>query len=114
MSFDYSGLDNTAKSLISKFGRSVTIRSYSNSGDEADPVRTQSDVLATAVVTDFKNSEVDGTLILQSDKKFLISSLSTPEKDDVIIDQGSEYQVLNVELINPGDTVLLYKAQGRL
>ncbi len=113
MSFDYSDLDLTAKELIADFGRSAILRTKVNSGLAYNPTITPTNTGITVVATKYSSFDVDGSLILATDKKFLMSSLVEPEKADIIVDGGVEYNIENVEVVAPGDTTILYKVQAR-
>jgi hypothetical protein len=57
---------------------------------------------------------VDGTLIQMGDKKVLCAAegLTKPAPGDIVED-GSEYRVVAVQEVGPGDTPILYKLQVR-
>ncbi len=112
MAFDYSALRNTAITLINKFGRTATRRVVTNSGSEFDPTQTNVDTPIVGAFVGFSNREIDGTLILATDKKMI--SYDSVAIDDKIIDASIKYVVKNVDTINPGDTVLIYKIQLRV
>lgn len=100
-------------SLISRIGRPVTVRTFVNSGSNFDPVHTPTDTPATAAVFDFEASEVDGSIIQANDKDINLSSTVPVDLQSVIIDNGIEYTLINVEEVGPGGDVLMYIAQGR-
>ena len=100
-------------SLVSRLGRAVTVRVYTNSGTSFDPTRTAADTAATAAVFDFEARETDGSIIQANDKEFVLSSSVPVTQQDAIIDNGVEYSVVNVEQVGPGGSVLMYIVQGR-
>lgn len=108
-----SSFKGNITSLVSRLGRSVTVRTFVNSGPAFDPVRTPTDAPATAAVFDFEASEVDGSIIQANDKEFVLSSTVAIDKQAVIIDGAIEYTLINVEEVGPGGDVLMYVAQGR-
>lgn len=114
MTFSYAGLNQKTKDLITKFGRSVTLRRRVNSGTAYNPTVTPTDIAATVVATKYNSFEVDGALILKTDKKFIMSSTVVPASDDLIVDGDATYSIINIEVVGPGDTVVLYKIQGRI
>jgi hypothetical protein len=99
--------------LIDREGRPVTVRAFVNSGSNFDPTRTPTDTPATAAVFDFEASEVDGSIIQANDKDINLSSTVPVDLQSVIIDNGIEYTLINVEEVGPGGDVLMYIAQGR-
>lgn len=113
MSFDYSGLQSTATRLISKFGRDFTLRTLIKSGPSYNPVIVNSDQTIKGVFTKFKAGEVDGTLIQSSDKMVIVDSAVIPSVDQRIADGSSEYSIVNVDEIKPGEVGMIYKVQAR-
>jgi len=111
MSYDYSNVQATAISLINKFGRTITHRTTTSSGDEFDPVIVNNDTSITAVMIGYEAKEIDGTLIKTNDKMILTyTSINTK---DEILDGAIKYEVVNVNEVKPGDTPLIYKVQIR-
>lgn len=115
MSF-YAGLSKTAQKLIAEKGRTVTLR---RAGDIVyDPATdtmtsSQTDTSVKGVFTSFKQSEIDGTLILRGDKKLLLAAGIEPQGNDVIVDGTTQYRVVEIMAVHPGDTVILYTLQVR-
>jgi len=109
--FDYSGLRATAIRLIDKFGRTVTRRTITNTGPTWNPVQTPVDTPIKGAFVNFSKNEIDGTLILATDKKLL--TYDEVVMTDIVLDYSIEYVVKNIDTINPGDTVLIYKVQLR-
>jgi transketolase C-terminal domain/subunit len=100
-----------ALAQIADKGRTVTLRTETNSGTGYDPTISNSDASIKAVITKFTASEIDGTLIQANDKRLITTTEITAQQ--LIIDDGIEYEVINVDEIKPGDTAILYKAQIR-
>lgn len=118
MSYDYSGLAQTALDLIENFGRPVTLRRNTRviDGVEGTATTTGRDIQATAVVLGMSASyaqqiTANGGSIHQGDRMALIAD-AQPLISDLLID-GARWQVLSVDELRPGDTALLYKAQVR-
>lgn len=112
MSYNYGPISATAKKLIDKFGRSIKRRTSTNTGTDFDPVITNVDTDMIGAFTSFKNSEIDGTLIKATDMKILTySEVSTEDK---IVDGSIVYSVVNVDVVQPGATKILYKVQVRV
>src|ERR1700754_1365564 len=97
-----------AKKLIAKYGRSLILRpanggtfdptTFTFSGSSAD------DVPCRGVVSDYKTNEIDGTDILRTDQKILLSADVTPNHNDKIIDGATIYTIVNISPLQPGDT----------
>lgn len=106
--YNYGPIAATAIRLISEFGRTVTLRTIAKSGTSYDPILTNTDTSIKAVVTAFKASEIDGTLIMATDKKLITTSAVTTV--DKIIDGSIEYSIVAVDEVKPATTALVYKA----
>jgi len=109
-----NGFNTKIPSLISRLGRSVLVRTYANTGTSYDPTLTPTDAPATAAVFDYEASELFGSVIQREDKLILISSLSVVAKTDKIVDGGTEYTIVNLEKVGPGDETFYYRIQGRV
>jgi len=109
--FDYSSLRNTAITLINKFGRTATKQTITTTGDEWNPIITEVETDIVGAFVNFSKNEIDGTLILSTDKKVL--TYDEVLLTDIILDDSIEYAVKNVDPINPGDTKLIYVVRLR-
>lgn len=110
----YDKLSATAERMIEKYGRSVALVSITKSGTDYDPIITETSVNAKMVESRFTSNEVDGTLILSSDKKFIVGSSSNLSIDMKISDNGKKYSIVNIMETRPGSTLILSKIQARL
>lgn len=108
------GFSRRIKRLINREGRSITHRTYTNSGvDDFNPTQTPSDTTVVGIVFDFESTEIDGSIIQQHDKEIVIASDQVINKEDKIIDNGIEYSIVAMEETQPGDDVFMYIIQGR-
>ncbi len=107
------GVADEITAMIQAIGRDVTLRIYTTTGPDYDPVRTPNDVIGRATITDFRAKETDGTIIQSNDKRAHISSVSTLTKETKIIDGLIEYQIENLRTVAPGSETFLYIAQLR-
>lgn len=120
MTYDYSRLANTALRLIAKYGRSVTLRSVT-AGTYDPATRTKSgastsDATVSMAFNNYTQNQIDGEVIRRDDLEGLLaaSGLTTaPENGDIVIDGSNQYKIVNVDVIQPGDTVIVYKLQLR-
>lgn len=136
MSFDYTGLLSTADDLITRFGRTVTLKRPSQTPDDpAKPwAKRQDDATATddisvstiGVFLDPKRgnrvlsssarptsevSEKEARLLLTADSDF--PSDVGPDWY-VIDDDGTRWDLLDIKPIRPGPTLLYFDARVRL
>ena len=105
--FDYSGVIATAKSLINKFGKSMVRITSVAGGEEWNPTIVETSTNITGVMTAFKSNQIDGTLILASDKQILTYY------EVVVGDKVDGFNVVDVDIIAPANDKILYKVQVR-
>jgi hypothetical protein len=111
MAFDYAGKAALAERLIEKFGRTVTLRQSSLSGDEWEPTLANSDVSITCVDLDQDVRNRAGELVEQGRRTLLVSTSAgvTPkEKDKVVIDT-KVHEIDSVQQLAPGGINVLWK-----
>ena len=115
---NYDRFVSTAIKQINDKGRTVILR---NSGNGSfDPITSTftdgatTDRSPKGLFTEYNAKEIDGSIIIRGDKKVLIADLSSPpDNSDILIDGTDEYSVINVGVIQPGDTPILYILQVR-
>lgn len=119
---DYVSLAATAERLIAENGRDVTLVKRSETpADAGKPWRgtTADDTSITVkgVVIPFEAEDQDGDLFRREDKQaFVAADATSPneiESFDELDDGSDTYKIINVELIHPGDTRVLYVLQVR-
>lgn len=116
MTFAYAGLASTATRLIDNFGGDVTLRiKTEGSYDPITGVNTDTFVenVVLGVKLNFKNSDIDGTLIRQGDVKVIFDGTFTVTQDDLIIIGSDKYEIIDAVPLNPGDTRLITTVQCR-
>lgn len=117
MSYDYSGVRSTAERLIAKFGQPATlITMTATGGDPWNPVTSESETPVTVAVFDFKNSDVDGTLIQQNDKRVYLSTnglSAVPETGNKLEVGGVRHEIISVSPLAPGGVDVRYELQVR-
>lgn len=120
---DYTSLAATAKRLIEKNGRTVTITKMSQTpADPAKPHRARNaaadtSVTPTAVVVPFESEQVDGSNVMVDDKMVMVAQESVSGVDlesfDRLTDGSDEYDIVKVKKVNPGPTSVVYMIQVR-
>ncbi|RZJ47429.1 MAG: hypothetical protein EON87_00920 [Brevundimonas sp.] len=108
----------TAKEMITEFGAPGAIRRQSPgagpSYDPGPPIAT--DHHATMVMTKFSNREIDGQRILSTDRKALVAPGAEVEpttSDLLVTADGATLTIVNVEVLRPATTTILWKLQVR-
>ena len=108
----HTNLAKTALQLITKMGKSVTIRtpSITYPVNPYDPVEAVSDETAVAVVEQIRQHEIDGTVIQTGDRKYLVAARDlavAPAVGSRVVD-GVEMEIVKVEPVSPGGTDIVY------
>jgi hypothetical protein len=114
MDFDYEGLKiEVAEPLIEKFGKTVTL---TQPGVATGPVYNPTPGVPTAysvkaVELTIKQSHIDGTLIQQGDRMFLVSTKNAPEPamNNTMTVDGQLLQVIVIKPLKPGPVTMLWK-----
>ncbi|MNR37518.1 hypothetical protein D3C85_1555430 [compost metagenome] len=116
--FDYARAAAMAERLIRKFGALGAIRRQTpGSGpsyDPGEPIIT--DHPAHIVLTDYSNREIDGQRILATDRKALVEpaiGIEPTTSDLLVTADGATLTIVNVDLLRPATTTVLYMIQAR-
>lgn len=120
MSF-YIEMQSIADSLMSQYGQLVTL-THKTAGTYDPATGTAATTTTTeigrGVVFDYSRtkdglSQADGTLILQGDKKLLLSpvGITAPKLDDTVIANSITFVIKNIKSLNPAGTVVMYECQ---
>lgn len=118
--FDYTRARATADRLLTRFGRTATLRQTTVSGGDGwDPGSGTETVVDTSIicaVTDYAVAEVDGTLIQATDRRVFVSAQGvsvTPVPADVLIIGSGQLSIVNVRPLSPAGTTVLWEVQAR-
>lgn len=117
MSF-YSDMQQTANSMLSEFGQSVTItRKTSGAYDPAfgSVTITTTTQTGTGAIFDYGDRDINGTLVLQGDKKLLLSQIGIDdiEVNDTVTLGSNTYTVTNVKTLDPAGTNVMFVCNVR-
>jgi hypothetical protein len=114
----YDDLQKTAGNMLGQFGQSLTITSKSVGA--YDPATGASIVTGTTktgigAIFDYGTKDIDGQLVLQGDKKLILSQIGIDniDVDDTVTIGSKVYTVIMVKEINPGGTNVMYICQLR-
>lgn len=124
---DFTSLRATAERLISENGRDVTLVKRLRTADDVakpwrgPPVGPDLTIVAKAVFVEFEEEDFDSTLVRRGDKRALISAkvvealdaTTMLEEFDTVLDNTVEWKVVNVVVIEPGTSRVLYDVQLR-
>lgn len=107
--FNYTPLANSAKRLIDRFGYDATISRKVAGVTTTFPVRI--------VMTEYKPAEKDGQLILQTDRKAILSAVGltiTPDPEtDQLVEGGNPLRIVTVTPTAPAGVAIVYELQVR-
>lgn len=122
MSF-YTEMQAVADTAINEYGQKVSI-THKTVGNY-DPLSSTAAISTTmqvgnGVIFDYTAikdgiGQADGTLILQGDRKLLLSAvgITAPNIDDTVVANGITYIIKNIKSSNPAGTVVMYECQLR-
>ncbi|HGI9867215.1 TPA: hypothetical protein ACJVS1_004804 [Salmonella enterica subsp. enterica serovar Montevideo] len=68
----------------------------------------------TGIDQQYKQSEIDGTVIQTGDKKILLTAETAPEQGDHLTDGVNRWNIITITPVKPAREVLLYSLQVRL
>lgn len=109
--YNYTNFELLAVRLINKFGRAITRRVQTKSGDDWNPTLTNVDTQIMGVVMAYDTKEVDGELIRIDD--FRLLTYDTVEVGDKIVYDTVVYEVVRVQTTQPAETKIIHKVQLR-
>ena len=106
-----------ADEMIDEFGQDGVLRRLTTTGPDYDPVEgAPDDHPAVFAVLDYTNREIDGTRILATDKKALLSVgdlTIVPGTDDQLVIGGIAHAIIQVKPLAPAGMVLFWELQVR-
>lgn len=114
----YSNLAATAARLLTKYGRSMTLRqagAATYNPATGQNTASTTDTTCHGALLDFTDGQTThaGSLIEVGDKRLLLESSVQPKLENLVIIGGTPWVVKGLKEINPGGTVVLYDARVR-
>lgn len=100
--------------MIEKYGRQASIISFTKTGTAYNPIISETLTSIYLLQSEYKSSEIDGTLIQTNDKRFLIYSETPISTENKILDNNKKYSIMAIKETMPGSVNLLYEVQARL
>lgn len=117
MAFDYSDFADLAAEMLAEYGQVGELERPTFTGPKHTPVMGEPEIYpATFVLTSFKSREIDGTRILQSDKRAIIApglAVAPMTSDWLVEANGDRFRLLDCMTIRPATTTIAYVAQVR-
>lgn len=117
MSDFYAKLAAGASELLGDKGQTFTFRRVA--GRVIDPITGAVTPGATTthsapgVMTSLKKDFIEGAMVEQGDRQFIIDSSFEPEPTDKVIFDSEEWRIAAIEPVSPGGVPLIYKIQAR-
>lgn len=114
MTYNYAPIAATAEKLLAKFGSAITLSR--KTGDSVDPITgtvtagTDASVITTGLLTPYPDKMVDGTRILKSDRKLVLSNEHAPLPTDKPVIGGESWAIVDIETVKPNgvDAVVFF------
>lgn len=128
---NYASFRNLAERLIEENGRDLSLvrRDQGNPVDPTKPWRDSTEaaeitVVVKGVVIEFEKEDFDGSLVRRGDKRILIADKSVIDEGgsaanlqiedyDHILDETVRWKILDANVIEPGDTRIMFDLQVR-
>jgi hypothetical protein len=112
----YSDLAAVATRLLTDKGQQVTFSRETSTGFDPEAginTTTTSTITGYGAAFDYNSSEIDGTIVVKGDIRFLFEAGSAPQQDDVVTIDSIIYRVMAVKTTSPAGTAVLYECQLR-
>lgn len=115
MSYDYAPIAATALRLVERFGRPLALRTLTKSGDAWNPTVSESDATVTGIVRQYTSREAASDGVIPSrDQLAIFAGNVTPSAGQRLVDGNRVFEIVSVQTVKPGDTVLAHFVQVRL
>lgn len=137
MSFYENLRDNTAYPLIKRFGTPIVIERTSDTAiwertydpitmsflwtnpstgatSVTQPEATKQVFSGFAVLTNFEDEAIDGTVIKASDRRLLVTKIPEPKSGDIYTIGTTVCKYVDHKTIAPGNTPVVYIIQARI
>ena len=116
--FDYAKSARTSERLLRKFGAVGAIRRTTTEGGSSFEPGTEviTDHPAIMVITAYSSRDIDGTRIMATDQKALLEpalGIEPTTSDLLVTADGSTLTIVNVDVLRPSTTTVLWKLQVR-
>ena len=112
-------VSNTARGLLTKYGQAVTcVKDNTSDLDPTDGTIIEypadTNYIGVGYPSQFKDNQIDGTLIKRSDTRLILSSTTVPDNNDILTFSGVAYTAINVQKITAQGNNVIYIVQCRL
>ena len=107
----YDRSATTALRMLTKYGQAVTMSSIATgSYDPATGTQATTTTTATHVgaLTNHNAKDIDGSLIMQGDKKLLLNAGASIKTDDTVTISNVVYSIAGISEINPAGTRVMW------
>jgi hypothetical protein len=113
-----NALRSASKTVLRKFGKSMTLRRVSTTYDPATGTNTQTttDYTVYGRVEEYADAQVDGTLIRTGDRRVLIAAAEvsiTPLTSDQLLIASVPHAIVNVKATDATEEVATWTLQVR-
>ena len=96
-----------ANKAIKKHGRDIILRDMIETGPAYDPTLTPNDLPTKGVFDSYDDNE------LKKDRKVLIYADPVADATMKLVDDGTEFEIVSVEQVRPGDLLIMQILQVR-
>lgn len=112
---DYDRIQNRVERLIHRIGKPASIVRIVTSGPSYNPVTEEQAFAITLAETGYSLETRADTLVQTGDRVGVIATDGEvePELADKIDIDGTRYSFVDLQPVNPGGTMLMYRFQAR-
>lgn len=117
--FDYAGLKADVDALLAEFGQDCKLR-RAGAPVVVDPVEgtvtggAPVEYPVVGVITDYSDRMIDGEVIMRGDRIVYIQATERPMRGDTFVEQnGTEWQVVDFDSVDPAGTPVVFSLQLR-
>lgn len=111
----YSDMVDVAFDLITEFGTAITMRREKTDTSKTNPWEGQTDSVTTYVTVGAflkdEPKEDEKTLLKRDYKRVLVPAKDATfvfELTDLLVEGSDTYEILDMEIVDPGGTIIMY------
>lgn len=111
-------MDYPVALVINEVGKDLTLRKITE-GDynpaTGSVVNTPADTTVKGMLLNYRDSQVDGSIIQQGDRRAVIrTGDAVPEIQDILIEGSTQYRIIDVRTVEYSGNAVIYSCQVRL
>lgn len=112
----YDDMQDVAAELLTEFGQTLTFKRITKTFNKITGKNTTATTATSTVVgveVPINNRLIDGTRIQAGDRQLVIAATYAPVMSDTVSLSGEYWSIVEIQPIQPADTVIAYRLQVR-